>query len=1075
MKSKQPWTRASMIALIFLPLWTFAQTQMSDVKGIVHSEDSHPVIGATVVIRNTQNNFTTGAKTDTAGIFNMRVPAGGPYLFSISSIGFEPKTYSGYALRAGTTFNLDVSLKAAVGSLDQVVVVGYGTQRKSNLTGAVASLNTENLQQRPVTRVDQALIGQMAGVAVKQTTGTPGKAFSVQVRGAASISAGNEPLYVIDGFPLSTAAPGSSGSFGNGNPMDNINPDDIESIQVLKDAASSAIYGSRGGNGVVLITTKRGKTGKAEISFNANAGYSKAVKKLDVLSGKEWIDRATEMINRQWINSGSNRTATQTNAERRTLLGLPATGIDINYMTDDRWTQAGYGGLKFIDWQDEAFRQASLQNYQLSARGGTGVLNYFLSGNYTKTEGLVKKTDYTLYSVRANFEVKANDRLKLGLNINPSYSITNDPGVEGKDNILHQLVSATPVQLFDAQNVNVFTYDRYPWAVSNNSPLAKLLNFTGATKRFRTLTSVYGDYEILKGLHFKTTVNLDNTDNTSKTYQPNAVTVSSYSTRLASPNAGTFGSLTQYRRQTFVNENTLNYNHNFGKTHDVSLLAGFSYNSDYLYANLQRSSGGFNYSNITTLNGAVAITGNSTETQNKLLSFFGRAQYAYKGKYLLSASLRRDGSSRFGNNTKWAFIPAASIGWNIMDESFMHHLTALSNLKLRVSYGETGNYNIGDYASIALLSAANASLNNTSVAGQTQGSIVNPDLTWEKSQTIDGGIDFGFFNNRISGAIDYYNKVTSSLLLNVPILATTGFQTYLSNAGRVRNTGWEFELNAKVISTKDFSWSLNGNLTLTKNKLVALPNGQKQIVIPSSLGDAAVHSILKVGEPIYSIYVLKRIGVLSQEDINKGVPLYTSETAGDPRYYDANGDGVINSSDRVIVGKPGPDRIWGITSTFQYHNFDLACLVQGQSGGSIYSLLGRAINRVGMSSLENTLGIMRDRWRSAEAPGNGITSKAVTSTTYIASTDWLYSSNYWRVRSITLGYNLGKALKTKQVSAARIYITAENYFGHDRYYGGFNPEAANTDVSGSTSFPEAGDYGGLPLPKSLILGLNITF
>lgn len=1075
MKSKQPWIRASMIALIFLPLWTFAQTKMSDVKGIVHSEDNRPVIGATVVIRNTQNNFTTGAKTDTAGIFNMRVPAGGPYLFSITSIGFEPKNYSGYQLRPGTTFTLDVSLKAAVGSLDQVVVVGYGTQRKSNLTGAVASLNTENLQQRPVTRVDQALIGQMAGVAVKQTTGTPGKAFSVQVRGAASISAGNEPLYVIDGFPLSTAAPGSSGSFGSGNPMDNINPDDIESIQVLKDAASSAIYGSRGGNGVVLITTKRGKTGKAEISFNANAGYSKAVKKLDVLSGKEWIDRATEMINQQWVNSGANRTATQTNAERRTLLNLPATGIDINYMTDDRWAQADYGGLKFIDWQDEAFRKASLQNYQLSARGGTGVLNYFLSGNYTKTDGLVKKTDYTLYSVRANFEVKASDRLKLGLNINPSYSITNDPGVEGKDNILHQLVSATPVQLFDAKNVNVFTYDRYPWAVSNNSPLAKLLYFIGATKRFRTLTSLYGDYEIVKDLHFKTTVNLDNTDNTSKTYQPNGVTVSSYSTRLASPNAGTYGALSQYRRQTFVNENTVNYNHNFGKAHDVSLLAGFSYNSDYLYANLQRSSGGFNYSNITTLNGAVAITGNSTETQNKLLSFFGRAQYAYKGKYLLSASLRRDGSSRFGNNTKWALFPAASIGWNITDESFMHNLTTLSNLKLRASYGETGNYNIGDYASIALLTAANASLNNTSVAGQTQGSIVNPDLTWEKSQTIDGGIDFGLFNNRISGSIDYYNKITSSLLLNVPILATTGFQTYLSNAGRVRNNGWEFELNAKVISTKDFSWSLSGNLTLTKNKLVALPNGQTQIVIPSSLGDAAVHSILKVGEPIYSIYVLKRIGVLSQEDINKGVPLYTSETTGDPKYYDANGDGVINSSDRVIVGKPSPDRIWGVNSTFRYHNFDLGFLVQGQSGGSIYSLLGRAINRVGMSSLENTLGIMRDRWRSAAEPGNGITSKAVTGTTYIANTDWLYSSNYWRVRSITLGYNLGRALKTKQINAARIYITAENYFGHDRYYGGFNPEAANTDVSGSSSFPEAGDYGGLPLPKSLILGLNITF
>lgn len=443
---------------------------------------------------------------------------------------------------------LNIKLAEADNKLDEVVVVGYGTQKKGNVTGAIATFKADKLEERPIVRVDQALVGQMAGVSVKQTNGTPGKAFSIQVRGTGSISAGNEPLYVLDGFPLASASPNGSGNFSTGNPLDNINPNDIESIQVLKDASAAAIYGSRAANGVVLITTKRGKSGKPTITLNAYTGTVERSKKLDLLNGAEWIDRATEMINAQWVASGTGRTASQTTEQRRSILGLGAGQFNVTYMLDDRWTQPGYGGLNVIDWQDEIFRTGLTQNYQLGASGATETVNYYVSGNYTKQEGMVTGVDYTSYSARTNVEIKANDQLRFGVNLAPTYSITNDPGVEGKDNILHQALSMSPIQQDLAGNVNVFNSTQYIWSVTTNDPLAKLQNTIGMTKKFRTLGTVFGEYKILDGLTFKTTVNLDNTDNTSKSYTPYTIT-GSLTTRNTSPNVGTSGSYGGYRKR----------------------------------------------------------------------------------------------------------------------------------------------------------------------------------------------------------------------------------------------------------------------------------------------------------------------------------------------------------------------------------------------------------------------------------------------------------------------------------------------------------------------------------------------
>jgi len=1062
--------------LLVFPFFSFSQGGFH-VTGKVTDQAGAPFSNVTVQVKGVRSATTTGAD----GAFALDAASGNVTIL-FSFIGYETQE-----VRLASRHQIDVSMKLTNASLGDIVVVGYGTQKRANVTGATALLKNEHFDERPITRVDQALVGQLAGVTVKQTTGVPGKAFSIQVRGSGSISAGNEPLYVIDGMPLTNNSSNTgNGSFTGGNPLDNINPNDIESVQVLKDAAAAAIYGSRASNGVVLITTRHGQSGKPRISVNGYNGYNQAAKKLEMLNGQQWIDRATEMINAAYVlkYGPSGATAGDAAATRAALIGLAPGQVNVQYMIDPRWAQSGHPGLEFKDWQDVIERKGMMQNGEIAVSGGSDAVRYYVSGNYARQEGFVKGLDYTMYSARANVDINASKVLKFGIAAAPSYSIGNDPGVEGKDNIFHQALSMSPVQEDSVGDYpNIGKNAQYLWSNSTNAPMGKLQYNIGQTKRSRILSSLYGEVQLIKGLTLRSTVNLDNTNSNTSTYVPYITTGTQASrTFNAATNSNltsaTSGTYSNYRRLTFVNENTLTYNMVIHDDHSLNLLAGQAYNIDRLDQFGITSVGGFTSSSIQTITqGSVAgtaLTGTNGSTQNVLVSYFSRAQYAYKSKYLLTASLRTDGSSRFGVNNRYGVFPSASLGWRVIEENFMKKSQVVSDLKLRASYGVNGNNNIGDY-DVPTLGSYGYVLGSTPAAaiGQAPNVIANPDLKWERSQTYDIGVDFGLLGNRITGSFDYYNKLNTQLLLNVPVPEVTGQQSALRNAGSVRNIGEELEVTTRNL-VGAFEWSTSINVGHNGNKIVALYGNQKQIIIPNSFD--VTDNILRVGSPLNSIYVVRQTGILTQDDINKKVALYgTGETVGDPKYQDINGDGVITEADKQIVGHPNPNYTFGMTNTFRYKGFDLSILVQGQQGGNIYSLLGRAITRTGQGFTDNAPEFYTHRWESPSNPGAGRVSKAYSTFGFVANTDWLYWSDYIRVRNITLGYNLRRVIKISTIQSMRIYATAENFFGYDKYKGGLNPEAANTTLSTNSAYPEAGDYGGLPLAKSLIVGLNVTF
>lgn len=1043
----------------FIVQFSYAQSIITGT--VTDAATGEGLAGTTIQVKGTN----VGATSDASGKYQISLPATGRVLI-FSFIGYQP-----LEITVGNRSVVDAKLSSSDNALSEVIVVGYGVQNRRDVTTAIGSVKAKDLANQPVASFDQALAAKIAGVTVTQTSGAPGAALSVRVRGTGSISAGNDPLYVVDGIPLSRdtkfATGGTNTQFPDNpiNVLSTLNTDDIESIEVLKDASAAAIYGSRGSNGVVLLTTKRGKEGKTVVSYDSYLGVQQVSKKIDMLNAYEYAQLSYEAKNNAYIDRNPTGKPTDANDVRSKGVGAPSTLIQpeiVPYLS-------GQPGLTNTDWQDAIFRSAPIQNHTISISGGKENVKFYVSGNYLDQRGVVINSGFKRYSARANVDVKSG-RLTVGANLNPTYSYHDLIKAEGPylgEGVVGLALQMAPI--FPVYNADgSYNFGNNGWgygATSILNPVAIANQVSDKLSQLRVLGNTYAQYDILKGLSYRLSLGADINSFQRDYYRPSTLEIRDR--KGASVPTG-FS-----RAQNFVNwlvENTLNYNRSFG-VHNVSALAGFSSQKDRRVAN-ELTATNFPNDLVQTLNAGQVSSGSSDIQEWSLLSYIGRVQYDYNGKYLLSAAIRADGSSRFGRSNRWGYFPSVSAGWNVSQETFLKSATWLSDLKLRASYGLTGNFQIPNYGSVSLLGYQNYILGpETIVSGLAPTNSANDKLKWEKTAMFDIGFDVSFLRNRLNLTFDYYHANTSDLLLNVPVPRASGFSTELQNIGKVNNQGIELTLGTRQTFGR-FRWEASANIAANRNKVIALgPSGDPIIVAG---GVAGAQFITQIGHPIGEYYTMINDGVFKNQAEIDAYPHTTTTRPGDFKFRDNNGDGKIDfSSDRAVTGSYFPKYTFGFTNNFAYRGFDLGVAIQGVQGHKILNLIRRYIYN--MEGNGNLFRGALDRWQSPDNPGNGLVNRAnrlASGSNGEISTWHIESGSYVRIRTITLGYTLPTALLQKiRLSRARLYVTTQNPFTFTKYLG-YNPEVNSRPDSALSS---GEDYGTYPLPRTTSVGINLSF
>lgn len=952
-----------MLLLISCHLNILAQGKI--ITGVILDKTGETVIGASVLVKGTTN----GTITDVDGNFTLNNVQENAVL-QVSFVGYKTQDI---ALKGQS--NVKVTLEEDTEVLDEVVVIGYGSVKKSTLTGAVAKMDTKGIQDRPLARPETALQGQLAGVTVRTTTGEPGADMQIRVRGAASVNANSDPLYVVDGVPMTT--------------LSGINPADIASIEVLKDAASAAIYGSRGSNGVVIVTTQKGKTGKPKVSFNASVGFQTLEKKIDLLSATEWMEFRTRWNDAYYLSEAqkkgiTNASIRDNNATRLANVGVKA-GTDNAYLyiLDDRWFNylsqdmrdshtytPTSESLSLLDWQDEVYRTAIVQDYSLNVSGATDNVSYLFSGGYMNQEGLATGTGYKRFSFRANVESKINKYLSIGMNLAPTYIVTDGSGrANGKDSQAHKTLSSAPVS---EPGVGYMTYvqpnGRYGWADTTSSPSYILNTDISQNRTLRMVGNAFLRITPFQDFRVELSAAANYYDLDGNKYSFS----SSGKGWAKGEGQSSSGSHSTSRIWNTLLQAVANYDHTFNK-HGVSAMLGFSSEQSSLgYKTEQGFKAPFPNDAITgSFDGSKVAAGTNTvteQTPNKLLSTFGRLQYNYDERYMLSGSLRFDGGSVFGVNNKWGVFPAISGGWIISNEKFFKNWDQKwwNTLKIRASYGVTGNNSISNTAAYATLTSSVYG----GAAGYYTSSLGNADLGWEKTHSTDIAVDLGFLNNRIQLSLDWYTKNTTDLLYQVPVEGASGFSTIWDNLGDIHNEGFEIELNTHNL-TGNFKWDTSFNMSYNKNEVKKL--GTDNTPIYSGFSGSNYSNILTVGKAVNTYYMYDAIGVWkNQAEIDAYSAAHNGQPVtfegkqiqpGDIRYRDVNNDGKYDKdNDRDYLGSPTPKFVFGMTNRFSYKNFDLSILLTAQTGGKIYGILGRAIDRPSMGAKSNIMGHWRDAW-----------------------------------------------------------------------------------------------------------------
>ena len=962
------------------------------VKGTVKSNDGTTLPGVSVVIKGT----STGTTTNTEGKFSVSAPSGGTLVFSF--IGFETTE-----VQVNGRTQLEIALKEKASTLSEVVVVGYGTQQKKDLTGSVAVVSAKDLKDRPNSQFGYSLEGKAAGVQVIRSSGQPQAGFSIRVRGTSSITSGSDPLYIVDGVQTYSTS--------------GINPTDIESFTVLKDASSAAIYGSSGANGVVLITTKRGKEQKLKLDFSTAFTISQAWKKMDVLNGDQFKDLAIEMGE-----------------------------------TEDSEFWGKYNAN--TNWQDEIFRNALSQNYQLSATGGTKKTSYFISGSLVNQNGIVLNNTLRRGTIKANVDHQLTKFLKFGTSL--SYDNWKDVDVSenNRNGVITRLYTSIPnIGIWDPDEPEM--YARSPFINDLENPVSTVYQPEHLFKNNRFHGNAYAEAEVMEGLKLKSLFGYESTDGIYTSY------LNGIQTRYGKSMSGIADENT-YNYKYWVSENTANYTKKI-EDHNITAMAGFIVSREKT-DNLYRSSHDFSEANgdESVDAGLVQSIPSPYFVQKSHASFIGRVNYSYKDKYYVTSNFRADGSGQFPAENRWGYFPSFSTGWRISQEEFLKDNSAISEFKIRAGWGIVGNDRAAPYAWYGIVDTIS---NKYLIAGETHtaftpSTLENSALRWEKTSQFDIGIDLGFIDNRITVTADYYYKKTTDILLEVPQPLSTGFSTALQNAGSLENKGFEFQIGSRNIVSSDFSWNTDFNISFNRNKVLSIIGTTIHSGAINPAGDAFNTAVVQEGEPLGSFF----------GNISMGVDPATGNII-----YMKTADGSADSAG--IIGNANPDFMYGFTNSFTYKNWTFDFFFQGVQGNQIFN--ATRILTESMALTMNQSASVLNRWQQ---PGDITDMPGVTPNDWAnanPSTRFIENGSYLRLKSLTLGYTLNPgALSKLHITRCMIYFTGENLLTFTKY-SGFDPEVSafsgNAQDATNQNTALGVDYGTYPQSRDFVLGLKISF
>ncbi len=1002
--------------------------QQLTVSGAVKDTDGEPLPGVSVVIKGT----TQGTITDFDGKYSIpNVP--GDAILQYSFVGMKAQEVT---VNGRTT--IDITMIEETIGLEEVVAIGYGTVKKSDLTGSVASVKREDLNHGAISSVDQAMQGRIAGVQVTQASNEPGGGLSIRIRGASSVNAGNEPLYVIDGLPIDN----SEGITGSGtsavaevganlnakNPLNALNPNDIQSIEILKDASATAIYGSRGANGVVLITTKKGTHG-IKFSYDAYGGLQSIAKKIDVLSASEYINTFNEMNEEQ--------------------------GLDPRFSASDI-SAIGAG----TDWQDQIYQIAPIQSHNLSMSGGIEKTKFYVSLNYFNQEGVVKETGVKRYIARINLEQEIGEKLKFGLNLNNSR--------ENSDNYIGGVqTNESAGAVYDAiwydPTLPVYNEDGTFFRSSEltiNNPMSVIYGISSKSETNRMFGNTTMEYTIVDDLSAKLNVGFDNQNMRRDLYNSTKT--------IRGVAAKGYADVASLSRSNVLVEYTMNYNKTINENQYINVLGGVTY-QDFILKSFSAGTSNFPSDDLMTNNLGLGDPSNASVSSHKesntLLSYLGRINYSVYN-FLLTASIRADGSSRFGANNKYGYFPSFALGWKLAEEDFIPEV--FSELKLRASWGVTGNQEIGNYASLSTYQAGGtAILDGNTYVGTVPSRIANPDLKWETTAQTNIGIDYGFFRGRITGSLDYFYKKTTDMLLNLPLPTSSGYSSIMKNVGSMKNGGFEFMINSRNIIKDNFTWNTTLNFSVIKNEVLSL--GDLESIQTGNIQvNGGNTAIIQPGMPIGSYYGYRITGIFqNQAEIDASAQ--PTAQPGFPVFDDVNDDGQISTADEVILGDPYPDFTYGLRNDFTFGNFDLDIFIQGQYGADLLNGMAMESMYPGNATRNKLTNQVVDRWTTQNTDAKW--PSGINSSSYGASSKVnnlvIEDASYIRLKSVQLGYNI--PVKLKGISSAKVYVSGQNLFTITDYTG-YDPEA---NAFGQNNVKI--DYSSYPLARTWMLGVNVQF